>query len=331
MVRRSSVASLDSGTESSVYGEESPVAPEREGPAVKSPWRGSGGRWTVWPLRVVLWLAILVIGYRGIMAIVLNETPSSTSSAPASPASTPSSKFPVTLAEAYALQFGQVYLNFNPATADTRARQLASFLPPSVSQQPGSQFGWNGSGSDHLGSEQVAGIDVRSSTTAVVTLLATVNDKLMELGVPIYSSGGGSLAVSGQPALLPAPSTAQPPAAQPPQTDQTAQAALQSQLPAFFAAYANGDQATLNRYLVSGASISGLNGAVRFGSIQSITVPQGGNQRDITVTVNWLLPGQQNQAVPQLTTTYDMSVVDQQSGKWYVEDIRASTQPLGTQ
>lgn len=333
MVRRSSVASLDSGTESSVYGEESPVAPEREGPAAKPPWRGSGGRWTVWPLRVVLWLAILVIAYRGIMAIVLNETPPSTSSAPASPASTPSSKFPVTLAEAYALQFGQVYLNFSPATAATRAQELASFIPSSVSQQqqPGSQFGWNGSGSDHLDSEQVAGIDVRSSTTAVVTLLATVNDKLMELGVPIYSSGGNSLAVSGQPAWLPAPSTAQPPTAQPPATDQTAQAALQAQLPAFFTAYANGDQTTLNRYLVSGASISGLNGTVRFGSIESITVPQGGNQRDITVTVNWLLPGQPNQAVPQLTTTYDMSVVDQQSGKWYVEDIRASTQPMGTQ
>lgn len=332
MVRRSSVASLDSGTESSVYGEESPGAPERDGPAAKSPWRGGGGRWTVWPLRVVLWVAIIVIGYRGITAIVLNETPSSATSAPAPAAPAASSKFPVTLAEAYALQFGQVYLNFDPSAATQRADQLASFIPSSVSQQqPDSQFGWNGSGSEKLNSEQVAGIDVRSPTTAVVTLLATVNNKPMELGVPIYSSGDTSLVVSGQPAWLPAPSKAQPPATQSPTSDQSAQSALQSQLPAFFAAYASGDQSTLNRYLASGASVSGLGGTVRFGSIQSITVPQGGNKRDITVTINWLLPGQPKQSVPQLTTTYDMSVVDQQSGKWYVEDIRASTQPMGAQ
>ncbi|MCL2582010.1 MAG: conjugal transfer protein [Streptosporangiales bacterium] len=313
-----------------MYGEESPSAPERDGPAVKSPWRGGGGRWTVWPLRVVLWVAIIVIGYRGVMAIVLNETPTSTSSAPAPAAPAPSSKFPVTLAEAYALQFGQVYLNFNPVTAAQRAHQLASFIPSSASEQQ-SQFGWNGSGSAKLSSEQVAGIDVRGPNTAVVTLLATVNDKLMELGVPVYSSGGTSLVVSGQPAWLPAPSAAQPPSSQTPNSDQGAQSALMSQLPAFFSAYASGDQSTLNRYLASGASINGLNGAVRFGSIGNITVPQGGDKRDITVTVNWLLPGQPKQSVPQLTTTYDMSVVDQQSGKWYVEDIRASTQPMGTQ
>src|ERR1700745_2954057 len=81
MVRRSSVAGLDGGTESAVYGEESSTTRGRNGPAAKTPWRGGGGRWTVWPVRVVLWVAILVIGYRGIMAIVLNETPTSTGSA----------------------------------------------------------------------------------------------------------------------------------------------------------------------------------------------------------------------------------------------------------
>jgi hypothetical protein len=236
----------------------------------------------------------------------------------------------VTLAEAYALQFGQVYLNFNPGSAGQRQRQLAEFIPSNASQQLDPQFGWNGEGSERMGSEQVAGIDVHSSTTAIVTLLASVNGKLMELGVPIYSSGG-SLVVSGDPAWLPAPSTVQPPAAQQPAADQNAQNALSAQLPAFFAAYASGDQTTLNRYLAPGVSINGLNGAVRYGSIASIVVPQGSAKRDITVTVNWLLPGQAGQGVAQLTTTYDISVVDQQSGKWYVEDIRASTQPMGTQ
>jgi hypothetical protein len=49
------------------------------------------------------------------------------------------------------------------------------------------------------------------------------------------------------------------------------------------------------------------------------------------VTVNWQLPGQGKQGTAQFTATYDMTVVDQQSGKWFVEDIRASTQPMGAQ
>ena len=79
-------------------------------------------------MRVVLWVAILVIGYRGVMAIILNETPASTNSNAPAPAAS-SSPFPVTLGEAYALQFGQAYLNFNPAIAAQRAKQLAEFIP----------------------------------------------------------------------------------------------------------------------------------------------------------------------------------------------------------
>jgi hypothetical protein len=183
----------------------------------------------------------------------------------------------------------------------------------------------------HLLSEQVAAIDVRSANSAVVTLLATVdNGGLIELGVPVYASGG-AMVVTGQPAWLSAPPAAQPPAAQQVTSDQATQNALSSQLPAFFQAYASGDQATLNRYLAPGVSLTGLGGAVTFGSIASITVPPGGATRDITVTVNWGLPGQDKPGSAQLATTYDMSVVDQQSGKWYVKEIRASTQPMGTQ
>lgn len=327
MVRRPGIASFDSGTESPEYDGGSPVTGSRDGVAAKPPWSGSGGRWLMWTMRVVLWAAILIIGYRGVMAIVLNETPSanSTSAAPASPGSA----FPVSLGSAYALQFGQVYLNFSPDNASERERQLAAFIPANVrSLQP--EFGWNSAGTMRLDAEQVAGVDVRDAHTAVVTLLATVNGHLMELGVPLYASGGG-IVVSGEPAWLPAPSAATPPSTHEPSSDSAAQNALSGQLPAFFQAYASGDQATLNRFLAPGVSISGLGGAVRFGSIASITVPQGDTTRDITVTVNWVLPGQVSQVVPQLAATYDMSVVEQQSGRWYVREIRASTQPMGTQ
>jgi hypothetical protein len=283
----------------------------------------------VWPMRVVLWAAILVIGYRGVMAIVLNETPASTNTTSPAPASSPT-PFPVTLGEAFALQFGQAYLNFSPAQSAERARQLAAFIPANVARVD-SQFGWNGVGTSRLQSEQIAGIDVRSAHTAVVTLLVSVNGRLGELGVPLYAAGGG-IVVSGEPARLPAPSAVSPPpSTQEASSDPAAQSALASQLPAFFQAYASGDQATLNRYLAPGTSLNGLGGAVVFSAIASITVPHGGATRDITVVVNWMLPGQVRTGVPQLTETYDMSVVDQQRGRWYVKEIRASTQPMGTQ
>ena len=328
-MRRSSVASFGSGPESAAYGDESPTMADRGASAAKTPWRGSGGRWLVWPMRIILWAAILIIGYRGVMAILLNETPASTNGAAPAPTSS-SSPFPVTLGEAFALQFGQAYLNFTPAAADQRARELAAYIPANIAAvQP--QFGWNGAGTLHLQSEQVAGIDVRGANNAVVTLLATVNGHLIALGVPVYVSPEGALAVTGEPALLAPPSVATPPNTPAPSSDAAAQSALAGQLPAFFQAYASGDQAMLNRYLASGVTLTGLGGTVNYSSIASITVPHGGATRDITVTVNWTLPGQVRTGVATLVQSYDMTVIDQQSGRWYVKEIRASTQPMGTQ
>ncbi len=226
------------------------------------------------------------------------------------------------------MQFGQVYLNYSPGTAAQRAQQLAAFIPANVrAKDP--QFGWNGSGTSVTQSTEVAGVDVRSADTAVVTLLSSVNGQLMELGVPLYASGGG-LVVSGQPAWLPAPPVAALPGASSPGLDQAAAGELANQLPGFFQAFAGGDQAALSRYLAPGASVSGLGGAVSFDSIASLQVPPGGATRDITVTVHWTVPGQAGTGTPRLTTTYDMTVVDQQSARWYVKGIRASTQPMGT-
>jgi hypothetical protein len=50
---------------------------------------------------------------------------------------------------------------------------------------------------------------------------------------------------------------------------------------------------------------------------------------DVTRTVARTLPLQVGVGVVRLATTYDMSVVDPQSGRWYVKDIRASTQSVG--
>jgi len=289
-----------------------------------SGWRGAGGRWLVWVFRVVVWLVLLLIGYRGVTAIMAGET---TSGAPA-PAATSSTAFPSALAGAYALQFGQVYLNADPATANQRASELATFLPAGAD----SQLGWNGNGSLVLQSEQVADVAVKDANHAVVTLLARVNGNLMELGVPVYYAGG-ALAVSGEPAWLPAPAKAAVPTPTPPSSDTASQEELAKQLPAFFQAYASGDQATLGRFLAPGTTVTGLNGQLTFGSLAGVTVPAGGDTRHVIATVEWNVPGQVSSGTAspsaQLEMNYALTIVNK-GGTWYISAIGPSFQTAGS-
>lgn len=283
------------------------------------PGRGAGGRWLIWVGRAIVWAVLLLVGYRGVLAIVHGETTTSARTpAPPATASAKPTTFPVSLAEAYALQFGSAYLNFSPATAATRARELSRFIAPSGTDP---QLGWNGAGTQRLLSEQVAGIDVTGKHTAVVTLLATLDGgRMIELGVPVYVARG-AMSVSGAPALLPPPARAVPPA-NTPNPDQATQNALQRQLPAFFQAYASGDPTTLARFVAPGGHVRGLGGEVTFGGIDAVFAPHGGATRTVTATVTWQLPASKANSGgvgAALQVTYQLTVV-RQGGSW---DIRA--------
>jgi Conjugative transposon protein TcpC len=289
-------------------------------------WRGSGGRWLVWVFRAVAWTVVLVIGYLGVKTIISNETASGQGAA-ATPAA--SAKFPADLAAAYALQFGEVYLNASPATAGQRASELARFIPGGSDPQ----LGWNGSGILRLQSEQVAGVDVRNGHHAIVTLLARVNGQLMELGVPVYAGKGG-MSIAGEPAWLPAPPQAAPPSPATTASDQATQSEMMSQLPAFFEAYASGNQVTLGRFLVPGTVLAGLNGQVSFGSLVAVNVPPGGTTRNITATVMWKVPGQPATGAGSVTSAgLEMSyalTITKQNGTWYVRDVSPSSLVAGS-
>jgi hypothetical protein len=308
--------------------DEDQVLPPTQVPAQRGrQWQGAGGRWLVWVGRVVAWAVLLLIGYRGVLAIVTGDDTSPKSAQTARTAAS-GPAFPVSLAQAYALQFGAAYLNFSPADAAQRARDLARFLPAGASPQ----LGWDGAGTQRLQSEQVAGTSVTSADSAVVTLLATIDSgRLVELAVPIYASRGG-MSVSGEPALLAAPPRAAPPAASPVNPDPSAAAALQAQLPTFFSAYASGDPATLARFTTAGAHIESLGGAVAFAGIDSVFAPQGGARRTITVTVTWKLasasagPRTSIMSAPaSLEMAYQLTVV-RQGASWDVQSIGALTQ-----
>lgn len=294
-------------------------------------WRGAGGRWFVWVARAVLWAVVLLVGYRGVLAIVAGPAAPARGGRPASStAATSRRRFPATAAEAYALEFGEAYLNFSPATATARALALAAFLPPGADPQ----LGWNGVGSQRVLDEQVAGVVVSSAHSALVTLLAQVGSgSLVELGVPIYAAGTG-MSVSGDPALLPGPAKAVArPAGRP--ADRATEAALRSQLAGFFPAYASGDQATLDRFVTPGAHITGLGGAVSFGGIDAVYAPEGGTTRTVSVTLTWRLPAPPGpraatasapaagSAPAAVQMTYAMTVV-RRGRTWDVRSIGAS-------
>jgi hypothetical protein len=111
---------------------------------------------------------------------------------------------------------------------------------------------------------------------------------------------------------------------------------LTNQLPAFFQAYASGNQVTLGRFLASGTSLTGLNGAVNFQSIANVSVPSGGATRHIIATVVWSVPARspagqvRKDGTPaQLQMSYALTVV-KQNGTWYVRDISAATESPGS-
>ena len=291
--------------------------------------RGAGGRWLVWTLRVVAWMVLLLIGYRGVAAII---TGSSVSGGAAVRPAAAAGRFPVALARAYALDFGQAYLSYSPATATARASRLAAFMAPGADPQ----LGWTGVGSQSVVSEHVAGVRVVSAHRAVVMLLAQVGSgRLIELGVPVYASGG-AMAVSGQPALLPAPAQAAPVAVPASGTDRAASRALAAALPAFFRAYASGDQVGLSKLSADGARFSGLGGSVTFVGILRLAVPESaGATRSVTVMVRWRAvsppgspvstsgPSASPNALAELDMTYAMTVVRRGAG-WYVRSIGAA-------
>ncbi|MQA96202.1 MAG: conjugal transfer protein [Streptosporangiales bacterium] len=290
----------------------------------KRPRAGSGGRWWIWVGRAILWAFILVVIFNGIRAPFERFTSGATTTPPTQGGATDNG-FPTEAASAYALQFAHVYLNYDQATPGVRATSLAQFLPEGADPQ----FGWNGSGRQVLQQASVASVSASDAQHGIVRLAVLINGRSMRLDVPIYADGG-ALGISGRPALLPPPAKAAVPSAGNGQSDEAAENELRPWLTNFFQAYAAGGQ-SLSQYLAEGAAVEGLSGSVRFKALREVTAQPGDTTRQVNATVEWQMPSLGSggsSSAGGLTQTYQLTVVND-TGKWFVKEVRGSTEPYG--
>ncbi|TDE30838.1 conjugal transfer protein [Actinomadura sp. 6K520] len=283
-------------------------------------WGGAGGRWWVWAGRAVLWAVIIVVLVNGIRAPFERFTADETAGGPTTTAKPQrGAGFPSSAAGAFALQFADVYLNFDQNNAAAREAQLRTFLPDGADPQ----FGWNGAGRMQVQSIQVAGVDARDANNATVTLLARNGEKWLRLAVPVYADKGGSLVVSARPALLPPPTKAQLPEGGVQNRDTALEGELQPFLGTFFQEYATGNQEALSRFS-DGTTIAGLANSVTFVQVREVVAPKGSpGERTITATVVWR-PAAGGDG--ELEQTYQLAMV-KSGDKWLVRNIRGTTRP----
>lgn len=299
--------------------DDEPVRKGRRGSGGR--WGGSGGRVWVWIGRAILWAVLLVILVNGIRAPFERFTADGNSTGTTSGDTT---GFPTGAAGAFALQFAHVYLNYDQRDAPGRENKLRAFLPDGAD----GQFGWNGAGQLAVQSVQSAGVQVHNEHNATVTVLARAGDKWLSLAVPVYADQG-KLVISGKPALLPQPPKAALPQPGVRERDEVLENELKTALGPFFDAYARSEQATLSRFS-AGAPIQGLSEAVTYTptSVQQVVAPKGtADQRTVTVTVAWQIPGPGTGGT--LEQDYRMDMV-KKGGTWYVKDIRGTTEPNAT-
>ncbi|RNL82545.1 conjugal transfer protein [Halostreptopolyspora alba] len=301
------------------------------GDAPRSPRRGrpragSGGRWWVWVARAVLWAFIIVVMFNGVWWPLRGGL-----AQPSEKESTedPGPQFPTTAASAFAVRFASVYLNGEETAGDgerDRAEVLAEFVPE------GEASAFDNVGTGLTGENiEVATIDVEDDQNAVVTLSVDINDEPMSLDVPVYADDNAALVVSGEPALLAAPSTAELPSGESVENDTEVRDELRANLEGFFEAYAETPD-HLTRYVEPGASVTELpEDTVAFQEIDNVVVPVGSGDgedvREATATVVWRLSGAEadTDTAADVRQSYELTVV-KDGGNWYVRDIRGAPQ-----
>ncbi|MGH8886013.1 MAG: conjugal transfer protein [Egibacteraceae bacterium] len=274
----------------------------------------AGGRWLVWLGRVVLWALVVVLLLNGVAALRRPLGPAvAPTQAPAAGAG-----FPVKAGEAFAVRFAHDYLTWDAAAPGVHADALAPYVADNFDKQ----LGWASNG------QQIAVLVLPTRTvaisdnTALVTVAAQVTGlnapRWVHLQVPVYTDGREHFVVTDAPALVPPPGKAAAPPEPSLATDTAVADQLRDPLTAFFKGYAGSNPSELSYVLAPGAQVGTLNGTVTFEDLQ-LTVPDGGNRRDVVAKVRW----DDRVTSSTFTQTYQLTVVRREDGRWYIEGLGA--------
>lgn len=302
------------------------------------PWSGGGGRWWVWVGRVFLWAVLLVILVNGIWLPLRDglALPGVHTADSGAEDQEETAQFPESAAAAFALRFAEVYLSV-PDSEDTdddadadlgdasqaqeRTEELAEFVPEGQT----ADYDVPADSEMDVSDLHILGVEASGAHDGVVHLAMHLNDTPMRLDVPVYTEGT-SLVVTGQPALLAAPETVEPPEPESVEVDSEAREELETDLAEFFESYAGGDLP--ERYLDDEASVTPLpEDALEFVELEEVVVPhaaagEGTDVRQAHATVVWEIPDSGESAV-ELTQGYALTVV-RDGTEWNVRDIQGA-------
>jgi Conjugative transposon protein TcpC len=212
-------------------------------------------------------------------------------------------------AEAFAVRFATAYLT----TQAGEETQWEASIKPYVVPNLNTSNWWAGNGTQTVG-QVIPVSETRSDGLQHVLVVAAVGQGWLYLSVPIYQDQTG-YSVVGPPALVPAPgqtSTWSAPVT--PNSDGQLTSQLESDLSAFFTAYAASNWTQLGYYTAPGTSTGGLAGAATFKSLQLSVLP-GGDTRTALASVTWQ-EGQGGEYVQNYVLQ-----LKQLGGKWLVAGV----------
>ena len=273
----------------------------------------SARRFLLWAFRtlvVLVLLLLLLLGVRDVVRGVITA-PARTGQPPASPA--PQSEFPRDAAQAFATRFALAYETYDASNQDARKNALQPYLADGAD----ASLGWNGIGKQTATLALPSGIDVRDRHTATVDLAVLVNNgRWIYLAVPVFADSNGQLVVPGTPAILPAPQKASAPAPPADPGDTQLSGQLEPNLRTFFQAYAASSQNELTYYAAPGATLHGLDGSVKFGSLTMLHLDTGGSTRQALVRVQWVDPASNAGLAQDYRLTLQLV-----GGQWHVAAV----------
>ena len=303
----------------------------------------AGGRWQIKALRYIILGLIAVLILVGLKTIIIGKKIPSTEQVASQVATNLGfTSFPTDAAQAFAIQFTDAYLTYDPDHIEQRQEQLAYYTPNAANGDWGSQ---NDGTQKVVAGPYVSGPAVQNDPEhATVRVSAEVTgNKWITLDIPVYASPTGGLVIAGPPSYVANPTLTKDPGVARPPTDQVlSQEVATTLLPGFLTAWAASDSSTLTRYVAPDAvqeALIGLNGEVTFKSlgetdIWDSTTPQGTTRWGV-VTVTW-------DAGTAGTVTQEYAVQleqDPTTSQWSVRDIQggvfddpseASTGSLGS-